>query len=309
MSTVYLLSSLRRDDDAIRTRHLEADATGTVTLPDGSPAHPRQWPLSRRLFDSALSCLVDFFTTLFSNSGSSMVDAAMPRLGVGRLSTMCCLTTVYLLGQGVGGLVLPAITESFGSKYIYIASTLGYAQTCLIIELAPSLASKTVCRLLSGILSAMPTAVARGTIENIWDTSERVWMIYFLLWDVFNLATIVLGLLALLCCFTNESRPALVLQHHIRVLQKPTHFPLGFASLEFDYVLSGFLTDLYGPRAASANAAICSLRAVVGGMYYLFRRELFLSEGLGGASGATFVLAGVGPRGGFGGGGGGGGVR
>ncbi|TKA66127.1 hypothetical protein B0A55_09694 [Friedmanniomyces simplex] len=419
--------------DAVRTRHLEVDAIGTPPT------------LRYRLI-----CLVEFFTTVISNSGSSVVDAAMRRLGVGRLSTICCLTTVYLLGQGVGGLVLPAITESFGSKYIYIASTFGYALMCLIIGLAPSLATVTVCRLLSGILSAMPTVVAKGTIENIWDTSERVWMIYLLslsrtvaLSIVFNLAAIVLGLLALLCCFMNESRPALVLQHHIRVLQKSTHFPplhpatqfsrptlssfttttillplrlfltsrtvfatsllgvtvvsipyllaealpvvyttafhfspwqtslvflalaagcfptvltrlydhhvtttrhrvnepvqpedkltgfllaaplvaaglwwfgasvpplmnttpwlsipnllpLGFTSLEFDYVLSGFLTDLYGPRAASANAAMCFLRAVVGAVYPLFGREFFSSDRFGGASGAAFVLAGVG---------------
>ncbi len=67
---------------------------------------------------------------------------------------------------------------------------------------------------------------------------------------------------------------------------------VGFASLEFDYVLSGFLTDVYGSHAASANAAMCFLRAVVGGVYPLIGRQLFTTW-LGGANNATFVLAGV----------------
>ncbi|KAK0362656.1 hypothetical protein LTR02_016055 [Friedmanniomyces endolithicus] len=451
--------------ETIHYAHLEVDASGVVSLPSNSPAHPRRWPLSRRLYDTALICLVEFFTTVISNSGSSVVDAATPVLGVSRLSTICCFTTVYLLGQGFGGLILPPITESFGSKYVYVGSTLGYALMCLIIGLAPSLASVIVCRLVSGILSAMPTVVAVGSIENNWNASERVWMIYMWsffgtmalsigpvyatfitesslgwLW-VFNIAAIVLGVLAILCCFMKESRPALVLQAHVRALKQSTHFtgltpanqmsrptvsefakttlllplrlffteqlvflislmgatvisipylftealtvvyhdsdhlttqqtslvflalaaglvptlltrlwdqhlatsrhrahrplkpedkltgfllaapllaaglwwfgatvpPLvhispwisiaslllvGFASLEFDYVLSGYLTDVYGSHAASANAAMCFLRAVVGGAYPLVGQQLFTTW-LGGANNATFVLAGV----------------
>jgi len=177
--------------ETIHYAHLEVDASGVVSLPSNSPAHPRRWPLSRRLYDTALICLVEFFTTVISNSGSSVVDAATPVLGVSRLSTICCFTTVYLLGQGFGGLILPPITESFGSKYVYVGSTLGYALMCLIIGLAPSLASVIVCRLVSGILSAMPTVVAVGSIENNWNASERVWMIY--MWSFFGTMALSIG--------------------------------------------------------------------------------------------------------------------
>lgn len=65
---------------------------------------------------------------------------------------------------------------------------------------------------------------------------------------------------------------------------------VGFASVEFDTVLSGYLTDIYGSHAASANAPMCFLRALVSGVYPLFGRQMF--EGLG-PSCATFILAGM----------------
>jgi hypothetical protein len=63
---------------------------------------------------------------------------------------------------------------------------------------------------------------------------------------------------------------------------------VGFATMEFDYVLSGYLTDTYRSRAASANASMGFLRAIVSGIYPLFGRRFFESLG---ANRASFILA------------------
>jgi hypothetical protein len=65
---------------------------------------------------------------------------------------------------------------------------------------------------------------------------------------------------------------------------------VGFAAVEFDTVLAGYLTDVYNSHAASANAPMCFLRALMSGCYPLFGRQMF--EGLG-SSGASFILAGM----------------
>lgn len=66
--------------------------------------------------------------------------------------------------------------------------------------------------------------------------------------------------------------------------------PIGFVAVEFDYVLSGYLTDIYATHAASATVAMCFLRAVLSGVFPLFGRQMF--QGLG-ANNATFILAGL----------------
>lgn len=62
----------------------------------------------------------------------------------------------------------------------------------------------------------------------------------------------------------------------------------GFAVVEFDCVLSGYLTDVYATHAASANAPMAFLRATMSGTFPLFGTQLF--SGLG-ANRAIFIIA------------------
>ena len=65
---------------------------------------------------------------------------------------------------------------------------------------------------------------------------------------------------------------------------------VGFSVVEFDSVLSGYLCDTYATIAASANAPMAFLRAVLSGIFPLFGRQLFLSAG---SNYTLFILAGV----------------
>ena len=73
------------------------------------------------------------------------------------------------------------------------------------------------------------------------------------------------------------------------VSMPPVSF-IGFASVEFDTVLSGYLTDVYGSHAASANAPMCFLRALVSGVFPIIGRRMFKKLG---SSQASFLLAGI----------------
>jgi hypothetical protein len=70
----------------------------------------------------------------------------------------------------------------------------------------------------------------------------------------------------------------------------PSVMFVGFAAVEFDTVLSGYLTDVYGSHAASANAPMCFLRALLSGIFPIVGRRMF--KGLG-SSQSSFLLAGI----------------
>jgi hypothetical protein len=55
--------------------------------------------------------------------------------------------------------------------------------------------------------------------------------------------------------------------------------PLGFATNEFDQALTGYLCDTYSTIAASANAPLSFLRAILSAVYPLFATKMF--SGLG----------------------------
>lgn len=194
--------------EALHTRGFRADEYGVVRWRENSIAHPRRWSLTRKAYDSALICFLEFFMTLVSNTGSSVAMEAAADFNVGRTSAIAAFTTVYLVGQAFGGLILPPICESFGGRSIYVTSTFAFAAFCAMIGAWPKLPGKEnnrtslfsvtsantsfsvviVGRFITGALSAMPSVVAAGSIENMWDMKARIFLIH--IW----ISSAVLGL-------------------------------------------------------------------------------------------------------------------
>jgi hypothetical protein len=131
-----------------------------------------------------------------------------------------------------------------------------YSMSCIIIAIVPSVTGVVVGRLLSGFLSAIPTNVVAGSIEDMFNAKDRIWflslwmmlapwglalgpiystyIIYALNWYVpcgdsravltvsrrwvFYVAAIVTGFIACLLLGIRESRPPLLLDHEVRHL-------------------------------------------------------------------------------------------
>ena len=162
---------------ALGNEYLTINDNGLVTFAPSSPAHPREWLQRRKLYESAIISLLEFVTTVISNVGSNVATPAAAHMGVSLDVSIFCLATLYMLGQALGGLIFPPTTEVFGSKSIYVFSTALYAVLCLVIGFAPHLSTVIIGRFLCGMLSAMPTCVAIGSLENIWDSRARIWAI------------------------------------------------------------------------------------------------------------------------------------
>jgi hypothetical protein len=65
---------------------------------------------------------------------------------------------------------------------------------------------------------------------------------------------------------------------------------VGFSIVEFDTVLSGYLTDTYTSYAASANASLSFLRAVLCGIFPVFGKSIFRALG---TNNALYILASI----------------
>ncbi|EME50224.1 hypothetical protein DOTSEDRAFT_85429 [Dothistroma septosporum NZE10] len=118
---------------------------------------------ARKSYDSAPICFLEVFVTLISNTGSSIAHEQSD-FDTGRTIMLVCFTTMYVT----------TISE--------------YALLCLVVAARPVLSVVVVGRFGSGFLSTMPTVVAAGSIENMWDGRARIWSNY--LW----ITTAVLGL-------------------------------------------------------------------------------------------------------------------
>ncbi|KAK4611802.1 Major facilitator superfamily multidrug transporter mdrA [Fulvia fulva] len=239
---------------ALETRQLDIDHHGVVSWRDDSITHPRHWPMPRKLYDTAIICILEFLTTLISNTGSSAARYASKDVGVETELSIFCFVTLYLLGQSVGGLIFPPIAETFGGRTIYVAATGAFAISCMLMGASPTLPAVIIGRTLSGVFSALPTIVAVGSIENMWNSKGRIWVIQ--IWVVVAIfalalgppiavyisettagwrwiyagAAICMGIMTVSCFFMKESRPALVLRQHVRAIEKET----GYDGLSLD---------------------------------------------------------------------------
>ncbi|KAL4806793.1 major facilitator superfamily domain-containing protein [Aspergillus unguis] len=204
--------------------------------------HPRNWSTLRKLYDTSIIIFLDLYTTAISTAGSSAADHAYEEYNINRILSIFIFVSLYLIGQGIGGVVFPATSEAFGRKRLYIVSTAVYSVGCIIVGVVPHIAGAAVGRFISGFFSAMPTIVVAGSIEDMYNSKGRVWLIFLwalvanaglclgpimsvyiisvLNWRwVFYIAAIVTAITTVLLFFIRESRPSLILTRHVAKVQ------------------------------------------------------------------------------------------
>lgn len=91
----------------------------------------------------------------------------------------------------IGGIIFPAWSEAFGRKKLYIVSTGLFSIFCLISGMSPSLTGVAISRFFAGFLSAIPAVVVAGSIEDMYNAKDRVWLIF--MWAVVANMGLALG--------------------------------------------------------------------------------------------------------------------
>ncbi|KAF3388495.1 hypothetical protein F1880_004284 [Penicillium rolfsii] len=245
------------------------DTYGLEYTPDGqcirwsvsNRKHPRNWPAARKIFDTSLIIFLDLsvnsanekatYRTCVSTAGSTAADHARDEFGLNKTSAVFVFVSLSLFGQMIGGMIFPAWSEAFGRKKLYIGSTGLYSIFCLISATSPSLAGVAIGRFFAGFLSAMPAVVVASSIEDMYNTKDRIWLIFMwavvanmglafgpimsiyiiasLTWRwVFRISAVVTAIITLLLFGIRESRPSLVLEQEVIKLRRES----GIANLK-----------------------------------------------------------------------------
>ncbi|KIW05667.1 uncharacterized protein PV09_03531 [Verruconis gallopava] len=150
---------------------------GKLSLIETHQCHPKNWPLSRKIYDTGIMFLLELVTTMVSNTGSLSAFAAHEELRISREQALAAFTTTYLVAQAIGSIVISPYTECYGRRSTYIASATVFAITTAVVGFSQGLAPILLGRLMSGLASAVPTTVLGGSIEDIWDIKARIWVI------------------------------------------------------------------------------------------------------------------------------------
>ncbi|KAL8838449.1 MAG: hypothetical protein Q9170_002124 [Blastenia crenularia] len=283
-----------------------------------NPDHPRNWTMGRKVFDVGINivynCVASASPTFFpytwrltemeiritlSTAAASASEQATEDLHIGTSLSLFAFVSMYLIGQALGGAVLSAYTESFGRKRIFIASAFLYSLFCAITGAVVSLPSIFICRFITGLLSAIPGTVLAGSIEDMFDTSPRTFVVYA--WNTganlglclgpimgayvtaelnwrwnFYIVSILTGFIGCLMLAMRESRPSILLKKRVDTLKTLT----GDTSLQMHnpdhmpdaqtFVQTGLLRPIKLLFTEPILFTVAIMTSVAYGLIYLF---------------------------------------
>lgn len=170
--------SLSRETRDQLTKHgLYAEINGRVSWSADGAQHPKNWPFRRKIMDTALITTFVTISGMIGNVGSSVARVAAEDFALSPVVANLAFASTFFYGQALGGLFLPPYTESFGRKPTNVVAAVVYAIACVLVGAPQSLPAVVIGRFISGFLSALPTVVGSGSMEDMWDVRARIWAI------------------------------------------------------------------------------------------------------------------------------------
>ncbi|KAF9879925.1 MFS multidrug transporter [Colletotrichum karsti] len=234
------------DEATILARYgVERQPDGLINWQRSCKKHPRNWSTARKTFDTVIIIFFEFYTTVISTTGAVAATEAGPEYGLSRQTSLVGFTLMYQLGQAVAGFIIPPFSELYGRRLPYLVSCAAFCLFSLLTGVSHSPTAVYVGRFVAGLASAVPSVVIAGSVEDMFNTKRRVWVI--VLWNagaviglcigpvyaayiseavgwrwVFNSAAVTTGVLFVALFGVKESRPSLLLGRTIRRIGKET---------------------------------------------------------------------------------------
>lgn len=156
---------------------LMQDSNGKVYYQVGwagpdDPLNPKKWSTIHRVGATMLVCLVAFVATIASSIDSAVLTSATAELGVSEVAESLA-TALFLVGMGLGALLLSPLSELLGRYLVYLVSLFIFGCWILGAALAPNFGAQLVFRFLAGFSASAPLTVAGGTVGDMWDPVEK----------------------------------------------------------------------------------------------------------------------------------------
>ena len=101
------------------------------------------------------------------------IDEVMDDFGLASPVLSSLVVSIYVLGWGVGPLVLGPLSEVYGRLPVYTVSNVVYVVATAGCALSPGIGPFLALRLLAGTVGSTPLTIGGGTISDIVPVSRR----------------------------------------------------------------------------------------------------------------------------------------
>ncbi|TNY23275.1 MFS general substrate transporter [Rhodotorula diobovata] len=149
-----------------------ADDVKLVTWTPEDPENPRNFPRGKKWVQTLLPTLLCFMAGL----SSSLITGGLPEMAEHyKVSEEVITLTVcvFVIGFGLGPLILSPLSEMYGRRIVYIVSVFLYFIWTLPECITDSVAVLVIFRFLAGCSIAGTMCNAAGSIGDVFDVNER----------------------------------------------------------------------------------------------------------------------------------------
>ncbi|PSN70593.1 MFS general substrate transporter [Corynespora cassiicola Philippines] len=152
----------------------EATNFGTVTWDgDIDPANPLNWPKSKKWTNVILISLQVTISSIASTIMAIGADAVAKDFTLTDSYTPALPTALYVLGIGIGPLVLAPCSELYGRRIVYLCSFLVFMVLKIGCAVSPNIKTLAVLRFLGGCAGSAGPSLGAGTIGDMFAAEER----------------------------------------------------------------------------------------------------------------------------------------
>jgi MFS family permease len=158
-------------------RDKKKTADGKIVLdpqPDDSGNDPLNWPEWRRnasLLSLGFYCMVGGGMTPILAAGFNEVAETYDI----EVHSVALSTGLYMMGMGVGGVIVSPTAIQFGKRPVYLVSCVLFILSSIWCALSPNFASLIVARIFQGIAVSPVEVLPSATIAEIFFLHERAY--------------------------------------------------------------------------------------------------------------------------------------
>ncbi|KAH6648175.1 major facilitator superfamily domain-containing protein [Truncatella angustata] len=169
------------------------DKAWVDTVGDEDPLDPRNWPLSARIKNVAILCLL-IFVQGWAGAAESIANTAITQqFGVSKVAANLT-TAMYTFGIGSGSMFAGPLSETVGRNPVYLISTFCYLFFVLGCALTPTFGGLVVCRYFVGLFSSATLSINGSSVRDQFRPVKRAFVFPVIAWA--NIASPVIAPIA-----------------------------------------------------------------------------------------------------------------
>ena len=139
--------------------------------PDADPANPLGWSLAKKWTSILMVSMSAFCVTCTSSIISAAYTAIENEFNIGQVTAVLGLS-LFVIGLGMGPLLLGPLSEFYGRRPVYLVSYFAYTLLGLPVSFANNPAVFFIFRWATGLGGSAFVSVAGGTVSDVFSNDQ-----------------------------------------------------------------------------------------------------------------------------------------